>query len=63
MEGLRLEDIKENKKLTDPRITMELRHKQVSRQGSTVQRNKTEDYRIRVDTDASKDLQEKPPWQ
>ncbi|XP_061309981.1 coiled-coil domain-containing protein 191 [Pezoporus flaviventris] len=29
MEGLRLEDIKENKKLTDPRITMELRHKQV----------------------------------
>ncbi|NWS43414.1 CC191 protein, partial [Probosciger aterrimus] len=29
VEGLRLEDIKENKKLTDPRITMELRHKQV----------------------------------
>lgn len=27
---------------------MELRHKQVSRQGSTVKRNKMEDYRIRV---------------
>ncbi|XP_069723634.1 coiled-coil domain-containing protein 191 [Phaenicophaeus curvirostris] len=29
MEGLRLEDIKEKKKLADPRIIMELRHKQV----------------------------------
>uniref|UniRef100_A0A663LKA1 Coiled-coil domain containing 191 n=1 Tax=Athene cunicularia TaxID=194338 RepID=A0A663LKA1_ATHCN len=29
MEDLRLEDIKENKKLADPRIIMELRHKQV----------------------------------
>ncbi|KAM6141129.1 coiled-coil domain-containing protein 191 [Pterocles gutturalis] len=29
VEGLRLQDIKEKKKLADPRITMELRHKQV----------------------------------
>ncbi|NWI28678.1 CC191 protein, partial [Sula dactylatra] len=29
VEGLRLEDIKEKQKLTDPRIIMELRHKQV----------------------------------
>ncbi|NXN98071.1 CC191 protein, partial [Rhinopomastus cyanomelas] len=29
MEKLRLQDIKEKQKLTDPRITMELRHKQV----------------------------------
>lgn len=47
-EDLRLEDIKEKQKLVDPRIIMELRHKQVSRQGSTVKRNKMEDYRIRV---------------
>lgn len=48
VENLRLEDIKEKQKLADPRIIMELRHKQVSRQGSTVKRNKMEDYRIRV---------------
>lgn len=45
---LRLEEIKEKKKLVDPRIIMELRHKQVSRQCSSVKRNKMEDYRIRV---------------
>lgn len=45
---LRLEEIKEKNKLADPQIIMELRHKQVSRQGSSVKRNKVEDYRIRV---------------
>lgn len=45
---LRLEEIKEKKKPVDPRIIMELRHKQVSRQRSSVKRNKMEDYRIRV---------------
>lgn len=45
---LRLEEIKEKKKLVDPRIIMELRHKQVSRQCSSLKRNKMEDYRIRV---------------
>lgn len=44
----RLEEIKVKKNLVDPRIIMELRHKQVSRQGSSVKRNKVEDYRIRV---------------
>lgn len=29
LEGLRIEEIKEKKKTRDPRITMELRHKQV----------------------------------
>lgn len=45
---LRLEDTEGRQKLADPRITMELRHKQVCRQGSTVKRSKMEDYRIRV---------------
>lgn len=49
-EDLRFEDIKEEEKRIDPRIIMELRHKQVSRQGSTFKRNKNEDYRIRVNT-------------
>lgn len=44
----RLEEIKVKKNLVDPRIIMELRHKQVSKQGSSVKRNKVEDYRIRV---------------
>lgn len=48
MKDLRLEDIKEKQKLADPRIIMELRHKQVSRRGSPVKRSKIEDYRIRV---------------
>lgn len=45
---LRLEEIKEKKQPADPRIIMELRHKQVSRQGNSVKWNKVEDYRIRV---------------
>lgn len=45
---LQLEDTKGRQKFADPRITMELRHKQVCRQGSTVKRCKIEDYRIRV---------------
>jgi len=48
VENLRLQDMKEKQKLADPRIIMELRHKQVRRQGTTVKRNKMEDYRIRV---------------
>jgi len=48
VENLRLEDIKGKQKPADPRITMELRHKQVCVQSSTVKRNKTEDYGIRV---------------